>query len=111
MLVIYRTNEGFAGDVVTVMTGDAALTAALTGEDAAVLDVALDTEQAAALILNPGSYMVSGGSLCEREGQSEALAKSREELSGKVAAVSDQVAAVAAAPILVEPSPIEVVKG
>ncbi len=106
MLVIYRTNEDFTGDIVTVMTGDADLTAALTGADAAVLDVALDTGQAAALILNPASYVVTDGSLCEREGQSEALAAAREEASSKTAVVSDQVVAVVA----VDPGPVVIKK-
>ena len=57
---------------------------------------ALDTGQAAALILNPASYVVTDGSLCEREGQSEALAVVREELSGKVVVVSEQTEAVVA---------------
>ena len=75
MLVIYRTNEGFAGDVVTVMTGDADLTAALASADVAVLSVELPTADAAALVLSPEKYIVEKGLLCERAGQGKALAK------------------------------------
>ena len=58
MLVIYRTNKDFEGDIVTVMTGDAALVVALAQEDTAVLDVTLATAAAAVLVLHPEAYIV-----------------------------------------------------
>ena len=99
MLVIYRTNEGFAGDVVTVMTGDADLTAALASADVAVLSVELPTADAAALIRSPDSYIVEKGLLCERAGQGDVLAKAREESADVKAVVSVQTAAVAEKPV------------
>lgn len=101
MLVIYRTNEGFEGDVVTVMSGDAELTAALTGEDAAVLDIALAASEAAALVMNPEKYVVRGvgkaPTLCERKDAAEALKAVRAEtvVSAVKLAVAGQVTALA----------------
>jgi CheY-like chemotaxis protein len=116
MLVIYRTNEGFVGDIVTVQTGDAALTAALLGPDLAVLDVTLPVADAAVLIQNISSYAIldegSGPLLCEREGEGEPLAEKRveaEEASVKVV-ISEQLAAVVAKPVDVKPreeAPVE----
>jgi len=99
MLVIYRTNEGFAGDVVTVMTGDADLTAALASADVAVLDIELPTADAAALVLSPEKYIVEKGLLCERAGQGKALAKARDEVVAGKVVVSAQTTAVVAKPV------------
>ena len=108
MLVIYRTNIGFEGDVVTVMTGDAELTAALASEDAAVLDVALPTADAAALVLSPEKYIVEKGLLCERAGQGKALAKARDEAaSGKVVVSVQTEAVVAPEEKFVDEKPVE----
>lgn len=96
MLVIYRTNEGFEGDVVTVMSGDAELTAALAGKDVAVLVVELATADAAALVLSPEKYVVAGELLCERAGQGAALAKARDEAAGEMVVISVQTEAVVA---------------
>ena len=71
MLVIYRINPGFEGDIVTVMTGDPALAAALAQEDTAILDVALGTTEAADLLLHPAAFVVrdsgTGPALYRRE--------------------------------------------
>ena len=99
MLVVYRTNEGFAGDVVTVMTGDTDLTAAIASTDVAVLSVELPTADAAALVLSPEKYIVEKGLLCERAGQGDVLAKAREESADVKAVVSVQTAAVVAKPV------------
>ena len=99
MLVIYRTNEGFAGDVVTVMDGDADLTAALAGADVAVLSVSLPTADTAALVLSPEKYAVQKGLLCERAGEGDVLAKARKESADVKAVVSVQTAAVVAKPM------------
>lgn len=96
MLVIYRTNEGFEGDVVTVMSGDADLTAALVGEDVAVLVVELATADAAALVLSPEKYVVAGELLCERADQGEALAGARDKAAGRMVIISVQTEAVVA---------------
>jgi hypothetical protein len=112
MLVIYRTNEGFEGDVVTVMTGDADLAAATLGGDVAVLDVPLATADAAALVLAPEKYAVSKGLLCERDGQRDVLAKAREECADAKAVVSDQTSAVVGklvAEVVEEPARREVI--
>ena len=106
MLVIYRTNEGFAGDVVTVMTGDADLTAALVGADFAVLSLELPAADAAALIRSPDSYVVENGLLCERKGKAEELSAKRadaEITATEKLTVSAQVAAKIAMPVDVEP--------
>ena len=98
MLVIYRTNTGFEGDIVTVQTGDAALTAALLGPDLAVLDIELATADAAALIQSQGSYVVTDGLLCERKGEAEKLAGKRAEavVASEKLTMSAQDAAVVA---------------
>ena len=113
MLVIYRTNEGFEGDVVTVMTGDADLTAALASADCAVLDIELPTADAAALVFSPEKFTVEKGLLCERAGQGDVLAKAREEVVAGKVVVSVQTEAVVAPeekPVeekLVEEKPVE----
>lgn len=58
MLVIYRTNKDFEGDVVTIMDGALALAAAMVSENTAVLEVDLGTEQSADLRGHPETYAV-----------------------------------------------------